>query len=442
MLRRLSVIIFIATVYLNSFCQADLLRSGPMVGFSEMSEVMLWVQTTVEARVRIEYWNGTVSRSTATVLTKKEEAFTAHLLADSVAPGNVYNYSLYINEQKVEREYPLKFRTQEFWQYRKDPPAFRFAAGSCTYVTEEGFDRPGDPFGEAYYIFKSIRGKDPEFMIWLGDNVYLRDPDLYTRTGILHRYTHTRSIPEMQALLGSVHHYATWDDHDFGPDDSDRGYPAKEISAEAFRLFWANNGYGISGGGGIDGYFRWADCDFFLLDNRTFRAPDERTTGERTMLGELQLEWLIDALSTSSAPFKFVCIGGQVLNDAEKFETYHHYFSEERKRILDAIASENIKGVVFLSGDKHHSELNVYKPEGAKNPVYELTASPLTSRAFPIGEEINSFRMEGTGYEDRNFALLEVSGGRKERSLQVQVVDRFGVVVWTRTIGPDYQISE
>ena len=74
--------------------------------------------------------------------------------------------------------------------------------------------------------------------------------------------------------------------------------------------------------GGITSYFQWGDVDFFLLDNRYFRSPNYLTEGEKTILGKEQLEWLIDALVKSRAPFKMVAIGGQVLNTAEKYENY------------------------------------------------------------------------------------------------------------------------
>ncbi|HJR63849.1 MAG TPA: hypothetical protein VJ803_09095, partial [Gemmatimonadaceae bacterium] len=37
--------------------QARLLQSGPMVGYSEMKEVLLWVQTRAAARVSFTYWD-------------------------------------------------------------------------------------------------------------------------------------------------------------------------------------------------------------------------------------------------------------------------------------------------------------------------------------------------------------------------------------------------
>ena len=81
-------------------------------------------------------------------------------------------------------------------------------------------------------------------MIWLGDNVYFREPD-DSRTGVYHRYSHDRSLPELQPLLGSVHHYAIWDDHDYGPNNSDRSFIYKNITLQAFKDFWANPTYGL-----------------------------------------------------------------------------------------------------------------------------------------------------------------------------------------------------
>ena len=113
-------------------------------------------------------------------------------------------------------------------------------------------------------------------MLWLGDNIYLREADWNTRTGIMYRYTHTRSLPEMQPLLASSINYAIWDDHDFGPNDADRSYHLKNTTLEAFKLFWANPTYGIVGDSGVATTFEWGDVQFFMLDNRYFRAPNER----------------------------------------------------------------------------------------------------------------------------------------------------------------------
>ena len=223
--------------------------------------------------------------------------------------------------EKIEFDYKLEFQSQEHWEYRKNPPDFSFAVGSCAYTNEQDKDRPGKSYGGDYFIYSNILGKNPDFMLWLGDNVYFREPDA-SKTGVYHRYTHDRALSELQPLLGSVHHYAIWDDHDYGPNNSDRSFIHKNITLQAFKDFWANPSYGIENNGGITTQFRWSDIDFFLLDNRFFRTPQNRKNIYREILGQEQVDWLIDALLNSKAPFKIVAIGGQFLNSEKVFENH------------------------------------------------------------------------------------------------------------------------
>ncbi len=435
-MRYFFILLFVFLWSIAGVCQEEYLQSGPLVGYSEMMEVMLWVQTNAPAAVKIKYFEeGKPNPAwwTDAVPTEKATAFTAKLIADRVEPGKKYAYELYINGKKVDRPYPLKFQTQKLWQWREDPPPFTFAIGSCAYVNDTPFDRPGTPYGANYEIFTAIFEKHPDFMVWMGDNVYLREVDWYSRTGILYRYTHTRSLPELQPLWGSVHHYATWDDHDYGPNNSNRAFRNKHQTLEAFKLFWPNPGFGHDEMPGVMTMFQWGDVDFFLTDNRTFRSPNFRTTGERTILGDRQIEWLIDGLKDSQAPFKFVVMGGQFLNSVDRFETYST-LPGERERILNAISHERIPGVIFFSGDRHHTELS--KLERFRDyPIYELTVSPLTAGPNPRAvNEANVYREEGTFVGERNFAVLEVSGPRRERVLKMTIFNTAGKEMWSRTL--------
>ena len=259
--------------------QNDLIQSGPMVGYAEMLEAQVWVQCTQEATVQLAYWKTSTPADkhySEPTTTQKKHAFTAHLLADEVEPGAKYSYQILVNGAATSFSYPLEFSTPPLWQWREDPPNFSIALGSCTYINEPEYDRPGKPYGGDYEIFESIHAKDPDLMIWLGDNTYLREVDWYSRTGIFHRHTHTRSTPEMQALLASRSHYAIWDDHDYGPNNSDRSFSRKALTKEAFSLFWANPSYGVSDWGGVTSFFEWGDAEFFLLDNRSFRTPNRK----------------------------------------------------------------------------------------------------------------------------------------------------------------------
>jgi alkaline phosphatase D len=420
----------------------EALQSGPMIGYADMKEVLIWAQTKHFAGVQVEYWEeGKPEKKywTDYVQTHKSEGFTAKCIADQVEPGRTYQYRVEINQDSVSLPYPTRFKTQSLWQWRADPPTFSLATGSCAYVNETEYDRPGKPYGSNYQIFNRIAEQKPDLMLWLGDNVYYREPDWNTRTGMLHRYTHARSLSELQPLLASTAHYAIWDDHDYGPDDSDGTWEQKEMAWEVFRDFWGNPTFGVNGQKGCTTRFQYADVDFFLLDNRYFRTPNYcENCPDRTLLGKEQLQWFLAALATSRAPFKIVAIGGQVLTTSKNNETCFHFFPAERDTILNFIERENIKGVVFLTGDRHFSELSALKNR-ADNWVYDLTASPLTSGTYADAptREINEYRVAGTAVGVHNFAMLRFSGPRKARQCEIKIHDSEGKELWTKIISAD-----
>jgi alkaline phosphatase D len=198
-------------------------------------------------------------------------------------------------------------------------------------------------------------------------------------------------------------------------------------------MFWANPTYGIYDTPAAITKFSWGDCDFFMLDNRSFRKPNNRETGGApTILGEQQREWLIDALVSSRATFKFVGIGGQVLNSTERYENHINLAPAERKYILDMIFAEGIRNVVFLTGDRHHSELSSIRRNGIT--VYDFTVSPLTSGPHNAEDEPNGHRVEGSHVGIRNFGTVEIEGERTKRKLSFKLFDTEGKELWSKQV--------
>ncbi|MBC6996764.1 alkaline phosphatase D family protein [Neolewinella lacunae] len=435
-MRTLLTLLFLTFLCTCGSAQRGLLKAGPMLGYCEQREVMIWVQTTEPAAVAIVYTDSLgKSYRTAPVMTLPQTAHVAKLVADRVLPGQHYTYQVEINGEVIALPYPTAFTAQPIWRWRQDPPDFTVALGSCTYVNEPEYDRPGAGYGSEYEIFTSINRAQPDLMVWLGDNMYLREPDWYTRTGYFHRYSHTRALPEMQALLARTHHYATWDDHDYGPNNSDRTWVQKELAKETFDLFWGNLTSGLPGNGGITSTFRYNDTDFFLLDNRSFRTPnDQKRPDNKTLLGEQQLEWLIESLISSDSPWKMVCIGGQVLNTHRGgSETYVNLAPAELEYLLRRITEEDISGVVFLTGDRHHTEMSQLKLANGKM-VYDLTISSLTAGTGSSRDEQNNNRVAGTLQVRHNFGLLSFAGPLRERRLTVEVFATDGSLLWKREL--------
>ena len=430
---RLSIIF--SLLFISTHAQ-DLINSGPMVGYSTMQEVLLWVQTDEKAKVHFEYYeidNPKIRFKTEEKETDKKSGYVAKLIADEVVPGKNYKYEIFINGLKVERDYAMEFQTQKLWKWRTDPPDVNFIIGSCSYVNEPKFDRPGKPYGNNFEIFNSINNKNPDFMLWLGDNTYLREPDWNSRTGFIKRYSHTRALAELQPLLASTHHYATWDDHDFGPNNSDGSFWLKETASEIFKLFWGNPNYDVTGNGGITGFFQWSDLDFFLMDNRYHRTSNNNFTEDRQLLGKDQIDWLINALSFSQAPFKFIAIGGQVISSGAVYENYATY-PEERKYLLDKIREAKIEGVVFLDGDRHHTVLSKMQESENVYPLYDLTCSSLTAGVNKDDESYNVYSLKETLVGVNNFGMLNITGPAKDRELIIKIFDKDGQELWRKSI--------
>lgn len=424
-----------------------------MVGYGQMTEVMLWVQTIKPATVQYHYWDVTSPKTkmiSNAVKSSDEYSHVAKTVISGLKPGTKFDYEVLIDGNVVKRNYPLRFQTQTLWQWRTDPPEFSVGFGSCAYINEPEFDRPGRVYGGSYEIFQTIASKNPDLFIWGGDNMYLREPDWDSRTGIIHRHEHTRSIPEMQPLLGAAHNYALWDDHDFGPNDADRTYRLREESLDIFKMFWANQTYGTAEAQGIFGRFVWNDVEFFLLDNRYHRSPNQSPNDEsKTMFGKEQLQWIKNALSNSKANtninFRIIVSGNQFTNTNSEFSESFTQFSAEYKDFIGYIKNNKIPGILFLSGDRHLTELIVLN-DTSFYPLYDFTSSALTSglnglknrNGEPTKEFYNPLRVEGTLVNDKhNFGLLKFSGKRSERIVSLEVYDLTGAQRWVKKISAE-----
>ncbi|MCZ6673498.1 MAG: alkaline phosphatase D family protein [Verrucomicrobia bacterium] len=454
----------------------DKLESGPMIGYATMAEVLIWVQTTGPAKVQIKYWHKgdpATKWLTEPIRTKNDTAFVAKCLADKVRSDASYDYEVWIDGGKVTPRFrdgyreggpiPLEFSTPKNWRFREEGHRvfdFSIGFGSCAYINQEGgYDRlGGKPYGGGYEIFESIYEKDPDLFIWLGDNVYLRESDWSSRTGIFQRWTHDRSLPHLRGLLASTPNYAIWDDHDYGPNNAGWEFWNKDQTAEAFSLFFGNPSAGLPGTPGIFSFFNYGDANFYLLDNRTYRDGPEHLKPfdrERDMLGKEQVDWLVSSLKyrqgqstdgwTPSYPsnFNIICVGNPVLADPRTDDSYR-MFDEEWQYLMDRIMEEGIDGVVFLSGDVHFSEVNVLELKGGGQPgkpgkaglkgktyrFIEFTCSPLTSGASS-GSNKNETRLDifpgkMDQIKERNFATLAFSGPLDDRKMTIKYFDTEG----------------
>jgi alkaline phosphatase D len=423
--------------------------AGPMLGYTEQTECLIWIQTVCAKTITIKYAEINGQEEGEMTLTNKNENIClpniSKFILTNLKQNTNYTYEVFLDNKPIKFPYNLKIKTKKTWAdwSKENPFDINFLIGSCTYINDSAFDRPGKPYGQESSIFTKMAEQNADFMLWLGDNTYTREADYSSASGIKYRYLHTRSDSFLQKFLSRQNNYAIWDDHDYGENDANKTFDLSDISKECFVDYWGNKTCGEDGKG-IYFSFKQSDAEFFMLDDRTFRDEsllDEEKFINKTQLGEQQLIWLKNKLKHSKSTFKFIAMGGQFLNTETNYESYNLY-KRERAEILKFIAEQKISGVLFLSGDRHHTELLKYEPNSKPEyivpyPMFDLTSSPLTAGTTNVlksSEANNPYRVANTLVAENNYCGINITGIKGNRQLLITCFDKGGIVKWTYTI--------
>jgi alkaline phosphatase D len=431
MAMRLKAIFFVAAFFslTTVFAQQKLLISGPMPGNVQLRDAMVWCEVSRDVNaVAVKFWKkGGDKKDLRTIEYKGALGNDFNPLKFTLGGLDInttYQYQLFFNKQPAAAG-GGELTTKDLWQWRKPAPDFSFLAGSCTYFNQPEFDRPGKPYGGDSSIFETMAKTPAAFMLWLGDNWYTREVDYMSEWGLNYRPSRDRSLKVLQNFWTAMPHYAIWDDHDYGPNDADKSYELKEASRKVFMNNWLNPSFGENGQG-VYTKFQYSDVDFFLLDDRWFRSADSMKDSlnggpnpEKRMFGFQQIDWLKNALLMSKGTFKIIVTGSQVLNPVSPFDCFRK-FPAEYYELMEFLRAEKITGVVFFTGDRHHSEV-IKLPRAGTYALYDVTASPLTSGTHKFGgpEKNNPYRVLGID-EKQNFSKVTVSGAKGQRKLTVE----------------------
>lgn len=412
------------------------LLAGPMAGAGAPGKVKIWLMSDADSRITLDYWPADHPARMATSAPAMATAASGHAVQvalEGLRPGTRYHYRVRFDGRVPAPDRQFNFATRNAKGHA--PRDFSLATGSCAYLS----DPPGDGKGAGdseFRIFDAIAARKPDLMLWLGDTIYFRDEDFGPDPAIRMnaRWVATRAYPPLQRLLQTGNHYAIWDDHDFGPNDSDRSFALKALGLDLFKRYWANGSYGLPGVLGIFSKASFEDVDIFLLDDRYYRDDDSAPdVPGKTMLGTAQLDWLKRELMQSRATFKLVANGSRMLSERPSAERRGgegwHNHPAERQAFLEWLAAKRIDGLVFLSGDIHYTHLTERERPGHYRLV-ELTCSPLTSGVHPRPNPIDP--VPGTVVLARNFCTLDFSGPPQSRELSVSAWSASGEQLWER----------
>jgi alkaline phosphatase D len=257
-------------------------------------------------------------------------------------------------------------------------PLERIAFGSCAHQ-----DRPQP-------IWQAIVASKPDLFLFLGDNIYADTTD---KEVLAREYARLGALPGFQKIKATCPLLATWDDHDYGLNDSGAENPNRKGSQEVFLDFWGvpkdsprrkREGVYDARVFGPPG----KRVQVILLDTRYFRSPllkgpkrpsnqgpyIPQTDKTTTILGEEQWKWLARQLEVP-AEVRLLVSSIQVIAEDHGFEKWMN-FPHERARLFQTIRDSKANGVILLSGDRHLAELS-QMDAGVGYPLFDLTSSGL-----------------------------------------------------------------
>lgn len=284
-------IVFVGSV----LAQGSIEPTGPLVGAVTADSARIWVHAAEGAKVEVRYGLADAepaARVAFEPIDKPDAAIpgrSALATLTGLKAATAYRFAVSV-DGKTSPELAGSFRTAP-----AGPARFRVGVTSCMKI------------GQPQASWRLFLSQQPDLHLTLGDTHYADTTDPGVQWQHHLRY---RREPDFARVLRHVPTYAMWDDHDYGPNDSDGTARGKERSLISWNRVWANPPAGADGRPGAFFRFGWGEVDFFMVDGRYHRSPNKAPDDDKKrMLGDAQFAWLIDGLKASRAKFKVIASG-------------------------------------------------------------------------------------------------------------------------------------
>ena len=273
-------------------------------------------------------------------------------------------------------------------------------------------------------MWLSMAESKPDLLFLLGDNVYVDDETSFvggvTEERIWRRYVETRLTLDLYHFRKLVPTLATWDDHDFGLNNTYGATPWREASTSVFRTLYAQDAImpEVTWGPGIATSYSAYGQRFYLMDNRSFR--EHRYIGKEHW-GTSQEEWLFTDLSSDKSA-GWIFTGSQVFGGYRLGWAFEETNAAALKKVLARLKKIEAP-VLFGSGDVHYSEIMKIESELLGYETIEICSSSMHSNAKEP-QKGNRRRVKSTG--EFNFVVADVEVVPKGLSMNLHSFGKGG----------------
>ena len=337
-----------------------------------------------------------------TAITAKNNRVVS-LFATGLTPNIQYYYALEVNGV-VDLSVTGRFRT-----FPAGVASFTFALGSCAWT------------GSNASTFQTIKQIDPLFFFHLGDfdydNIAVNDRNVFRQT-----FESVLASPAQSQLYRNVPIAYMWDDHDFGPNNSDSTAPGRVAARLTYQEYVPH--YPLEAGSGDVAIYQRFDVGrvrFLVCDSRSARSPWTATDNvQKTMLGQSQKDWFKDQLLRARDSVALIVWVNTLPWIVTTGDDGWYLYTNERRELADFIRDNQIHNLCQISGDAHMVAIDdgsnsdyATTGGGACFPVFH--AAPLDRTPSPKGGPYSHGAFPGTN----QFGLFTVVDSGTQVPLKV-----------------------
>jgi len=265
-------------------------------------------------------------------------------------------------------------------------------------------------------VFTTIRQHNPLFFLHMGDMHY-RDISVNDRDVFRSGYDGVLTAANPAALFRDVPLAYMWDDHDYGPNDSDATAPGRLAARLTYQEYVPH--YSLAAGSGdvpIYQAFTIGRVRFILTDTRSERdtgllSPDDP---DKTMMGAAQKAWFKQELLAANAIYPLIVwvSTSPWLADppGSGFDSWAG-FQAERRELADFFATNDIRSLLMVGGDVHMLAIdngtnNTYNTgHKASFPIFQASSLDRPNPSYLPANSYSEGQFPGSG----QFGLVTVT---------------------------------
>ncbi len=317
---------------------------------------------------------------------------------------------------------------RQFSTFINSPPSLRLAVVSCA----------RDDLQDINKIWKTLAKDKPKIVLMIGDNTYADIGikgvlSTMTAARLWDRHMETRNKITFFRQQKLIPVFATWDDHDYGQNNGGRDFKLKEASAKVFSAFFPMqlNSQDFSAGPGVARQLPVGHQNFILLDNRSFRAPAGAKQNKQHF-GAKQIQWAMGRMKKKQ--LNWLISGDQFFGGYHPFESFEGQhkkaFQSFRQRIIKTQAP-----IVFVSGDRHMSEVMKISKGSIGQETYEITSSPIHSTVYQDAAQKHKNPRRLSAISGQwNYVLIDIDKDAKFYRLNTQAKGLQGQTFFSNTL--------